>query len=373
MNNFLSIVWYRVLPPDYGGQKGIAHFNYHLGKRVPLTCLCSANTADDGKLSYELVNELPLSKYQFWNPLVRRRILSFIRKRKFTHIIIEHPWHGWLGNYKKKYGFRFILHAHNVEHLRIKEKHKLWWRLLKKTEQQAFKSADHVLFKTAGDIATAINLFDIPAEKCLIVPYGITETAQPVPDAVLKGQLRTKYKIAPDEKMVLFAGSLDYQPNAEALAVLTDHVLRLLRKQEFRFRLIICGNLPNKRLRDLNSVSGVTATGFVPSIRDYLQSADVFVNPVTHGSGIQTKNIDAIAQGCNVVCTGFAATGLPGYVVNKKVFTSPDNDWKEFAENIVIASSRQNDVPLQFYIDYNWQNIIDHLLAQVVSPEQDKS
>ncbi|MEI9912883.1 MAG: hypothetical protein WDO71_26530 [Bacteroidota bacterium] len=101
MNNFLSIVWYKVLPPEYGGQKGIAHFNDWLGQKAALTCLCSQDNQSDRVLSYKLRKELPVSRLQFWNPFVRNKILSFIRQQSFTHIIIEHPYHGWLGNINK--------------------------------------------------------------------------------------------------------------------------------------------------------------------------------------------------------------------------------------------------------------------------------
>ena len=362
MNNFLSIVWYRVLPPEYGGQKGIAHFNHYLGKKVALTCLCSRNNVVAETLTYKIINTLPVSKLQFWNPLVRRHILSFIRQQSFTHIIIEHPWHGWLGKYKRRYGFKFIVHAHNIEFIRVKARNKPGWRLLKRTEQKAFNLADHVLFKTENDKETAIKLFNIPSQKCAIVPYGTPETEQPFTNTGIKDHLRKKHDIAPDEKIILFAGTLDYDPNARAIEAITDHILPLLKKNGFRFRFIICGALPEKKIAQLNTIPGVTATGFVYSIPDYLQSADVFINPVTNGSGIQTKNIEAIANGCNVVSTVFAATGLPAYLINKKIFVSANNDWESLANNIITASSQSVPVPRQFYYDYNWQNIIERLL-----------
>ena len=367
MNNFLSIVWYRVLPAIYGGQKGIAHFNHYLSKKVSLTCLCSRNNVNDDSTGYEIINRLPVSKLQFWNPLVKRKILSLVRDRSFTHIIIEHPWHGWLGKYKNKYGFKFIVHAHNIEHLRLKAKNSLGWRFLKRTEQKAFELADHILFKTEKDKQTAINLFNITPAKCLIVPYGIAETGQPVANIELKEHLRNKYGFPATEKVVLFAGTLNYGPNAKAIEIIIDHIIPLLQKKKFQFRLIICGALDQKIKAQLNSIPAITAVGFVDDIQQYMQAADVFINPVVSGSGIQTKNIDAIANGCNVVASAFAATGLPVYLIGEKVFVSADTDHESFANNIIAAASKVADVPLQFYIDYNWQKIVDRLLPTISS------
>ncbi|HEY6505841.1 MAG TPA: glycosyltransferase family 4 protein [Chitinophagaceae bacterium] len=365
MKNFLSIVWYRVLPPAYGGQKGIADFNDHLGRSVPLTCLCSRNNNADTALSYKLLNVLPVSRSQSWNPFVRNQILSFIKKRSFSHIIIEHPYHAWLGKYRKKIGFRFIVHAHNIEHLRMKARGKLWWRWIRRTEQFAFSSADHILFKTEADKAVAISVFNIDPAKCLIVPYGIKETGQPVINTAAKEQLKKKYNISADEKVLLFAGTLDYEPNAKAVEMILHHIVPSLQKKKFQFRLLICGALHKEKAAELNAIPGVTATGFVASIQHHFQLADVFINPVTKGSGIQTKNIEAIANGCTVVSTSFAAIGLPGYLLEKKLFISHGDDWEQFTGNIIKAASLQNDVPEQFYQDYNWQNIIDRLLSEI--------
>lgn len=367
MNNFLSLVWYKVLPPEYGGQKGIAHFNDCLGQKVPLTCLCSCNNHPDRVLSYKLLNQLPVSRVQFWNPHLRSRIRTLIQEQSYTHVIVEHPYYGWLGKYKQKLGFRFIVHAHNIEHLRMKARGRLWWRLVKRTEQKAFTSADHILFKTEADKTAAIERFNLPAEKCCIVPYGIQQTKQSAITPGLKEQVRKKYKLAIDEKMLLFAATLDYEPNAKALAAILSHIIPLLQKKGFLFRVIICGSIAPKKISELNAMPNVTAAGFVPLLQDLMQAADVFINPVINGSGIQTKNIEAVASGCNVVATSFAATGLPGYLLNEKVFVSPDNDWDLFTNHIIHAAALKNNVPQLFYEEYNWQNVIARLLS-VIAP-----
>jgi glycosyltransferase involved in cell wall biosynthesis len=369
MNNFLSIVWYRVLPPLYGGQKGIAHFNYYLGKKVALTCLCSGNNSPAHDLPYKVLNNLPVSRLQFWDPSVRKEILALIRLQSFTHIIIEHPYHAWLGKYKQKTGFKFIVHAHNIEHLRMKARGKLWWRLVKRTEQKAFALADHVLFKTEADKNTAINLFGTDPNKCQVVPYGIEEFSQPEFPKEIKEAFKKKYAIGPGEKILLFAGTLEYEPNARAIETILQDIIPLLQKKKFGFRLFICGALPENKLTQLNSIPGITATGFVTSLQEFIVAADVFINPVVSGSGTQTKNIEAIAGGCNLVSTVFAATGLPDYLPDKKVFTSPDNDPESFANNIILAASLTMAVPPQFYKDYNWQNIIDRLLHALGTEE----
>jgi glycosyltransferase involved in cell wall biosynthesis len=364
MKGFLSIVWYRVLPPVYGGQKGIAHFNDHLAKKVNLTCLCSQNNEAPAGLSYKLLNELPTSRFQAWNPLVRRQVLRLIKQHSFSHIIIEHPYYGWLGKHKSKYGFRFIVHAHNIEYLRMKARGKAWWRWIKRTERRAFASADHILFKTEEDKNKAISIFNIDASKCMIVPYGIEENEQPQSSALAKQRVKEKYGIGDDEKILFFAGTPDYEPNAMAVENILQEVIPGLQKRNFRFRVLIGGAQEPGKVKAINAVPNAIATGFITSFEEYLQAADVFINPVLTGSGIQTKNIDAIANGCNVVATQFAAAGLPGYLFNEKLFVTSDGDWAGFTNAIVEAAGANNPVPSQFYADYNWDCIVEKLLEE---------
>jgi hypothetical protein len=366
MKNFLSIVWYRVLPPLYGGQQGIAYFNEELGRKIPLTCLCSKDNVSSSKVSYTVQNELPISKLQFWDPTVKRQILSTIRMGNFTDVIIEHPYHGWLGKYKSKYGFRLIVHAHNIEFLRMKARGKLWWRIIRKTERTAFKMADLILFKTKEDIKIATRVFTIEEDKCLLVPFGTNKTMHPASLNEAIHRITTLHKIAPEEKILLFAATLDYEPNQKALNDIMFKIVPALRAKGLPFRMIICGAMPDDQLKTINSLSNITATGFVSSIDDYFLAADVFINPVNHGAGIQTKNIEAIASGCNLVCTPFAATGLPGYL-DEKVFVAGLEDPGVFIEAIIKATMSKPVVPLRFYDEYGWKGIVNRLLDSLAA------
>jgi hypothetical protein len=90
MINVMSIVWYKVLPAKYGGQKGIAYFNQQLGKTVPLTCICSYENKTEESLSYNLKPVLPKSRWQFFNPLIWKKIINISKEINPSHIILEH-------------------------------------------------------------------------------------------------------------------------------------------------------------------------------------------------------------------------------------------------------------------------------------------
>lgn len=366
---FLSVVWYKILPAHYGGQQGIANFNQYLGHKISLSCLCSSNNIDNGTLSYQLLPALPVNKTQFVNPLVRKKILSLIHQQKFSHIILEHPYHAWLANYRQTSGFKLIVHAHNIEFLRMKQRGKWWWRWVKQTEKKAFRQADFILFKTEKDKKLAIEQFKIPATKCLLLPYGIHTASHYLKHNKIEAahKIRQQYHMQAGEKIFLFAGTLTYEPNQEALQNIVQHILPLLRQNmNTAFRIFICGNQSAETIQQLNRNPNIIATGFVHNVEDYFLAADVFINPVVSGSGVQTKNFDAIAYGTSVATTSYAAEGLPPYLTGQKVLIAPDNNWPLFTQNVIQLSRQSVPTPPAFYQEFYWGSLIDKILNKVL-------
>lgn len=365
--NFLSIVWYKILPAHYGGQQGIAHFNTYLGAKTKLTCLCSSDNNTNENLSYELRPLLPVSKTQFINPVTRRKIVSVIKKNKYSHIILEHPYHAWLAKYKQALNFKLIVHAHNIEFIRMKMRKKWWWPWVKYTEKNAFKNADYILFKTEKDKALAKNIFGINEDKCLLVPYGVNNSDYPQNHHHANEVIKKKYGLGVEDKILLFTGSLNYEPNEQAVKSIIKNILPALeQKANFPFKIIITGNQSPENINRLNSCKNIIATGFVDTIETYFQGADVFLNPVVSGSGIQTKNFDALANGLSVAATFFSAEGLPGYLSGEKILIAENNNWGRFADNIIRLVENPLPTPHKFYTDFYWGNIVDKTLSKVL-------
>ena len=362
MNNFLSLVWYKVLPPVYGGQKGIAHFNEYLGRKVKLTCLCSENNQPTEQLSYTIKNELPVSKWQFWNPFVRQKILSLLKTQSYTHVIIEHPYYGWVGKFKEQLNYKFVVHAHNIEHLRMRIRGKVFWRNVKSMEAQAFELADLILFKTDDDLNEAVTIFNCNRRKCMVVPFGISQTSAPIVPPQKKAAFRQRMGAAETETILLFAASFDYEPNLAALEIISKEIIPRLRSYIDNFRIIICGNISPRQKKEIITPREMIFTGEVNDIAEYYQAADLFINPVVSGSGVQTKNLEALANGLPIVVTSFSSKGLPSYLIEKGMSVVPNHDPDAFARAIAGSLPGFSEIPTEFYEEYNWSNIIERFL-----------
>jgi polysaccharide biosynthesis protein PslH len=352
----LSVVWYKVLPPLFGGQKGVALFNEYLGRLAPLTCLCSENNiAIPG--SYGLDASLPVSKTQFFNPLCWWKIYAAVKRTKATHLILEFPYYGLAGVLcKRLLDVKLLVHAHNIESLRFKEQGKWWWRPLQAYEKWTLQKADTVFFKTEKEKAFAIKQFAVDPEKTMVVPYGIEVREKP-DKAKAKAIILERHAIKPDTRLLLFAGTLDYSPNAAAISELKTNVIPLLNKTGLSYKILVCGRVVDKAFSYLQNMSeaNLLYAGNVEDIDTYFAAADVFLNPVAAGGGVQTKIVDALAFYLNVVCFEGRQEGIEGAVT--KIFTAQKGNWTAFTDAISQALESRKPTPPDFFKQHDWNNI----------------
>lgn len=362
----LSIVWYKVLPPQFGGQKGIAYFNQEIARHHPLVCVCSINNKPADDLLYTIKPVLPTGKTQFLQPSSWKKIKQAAVEFNATHIILEHPYHGIAAvKAAKASGAKLIVHSHNIESQRFRSQGRWWWRLLALYEKWTHRKADFNLFKTADDMQWAIDRFTLNPDKCMVLPYGIGHTVR---DKDAGAFIRHRHNIAADSTLLLFAGTLDYAPNAQAMEHIFKKLMPLLEKQHRPYHIIICGRNQLPEFRHLYKLHhpSITVTGEVKDIDRYFNAADVFINPVMESSGIQTKNIDALSYDLPVVCFQNTLIGIDSSVCGDRLLPCTDNDWELFVASINKAATMPaNKTPDAFFEHYSFATQVERFLASV--------
>lgn len=367
MGRILSVVWYKVLPAVFGGQKGIAAFSEHLGKHHDLTMLCSRDNTNIAA-SYAVVATLPTGRLQVLAPWIWLKIYRQIRQMSATHLLLEHCYYGIAGMLAQKLvGVRLILHEHNIESERFRQMGKWWWPLLYILERQTCRKADLVLFKTKEDTDFAISRFGIAPDRCMIVPFGTERTAIPTQEEKASAGeiIRQRHQIDKGTRIFLFSGTLDYAPNAEALGSLVTEIIPSLREKSLQpFKLIACGRIREHRYHHLTALKDpdYIFAGEVSDISEYLLGADLFLNPVTGGGGIKVKTMEALSYNLTVISARHSAVGIDVTLTGQKLRISADEDMEQFMENILHSSSDDTDLPNDFFREYSW----DAILAPVV-------
>lgn len=360
MHKIVAIVPYTVFPPKMGGQKGIALFYKFLGELLPVAIITTSNTILPEKFPAKFYNNLGSSLFRYFNPFLIPRALKILRLENATHLILEHPYFGWLGIILKKIAkVKLVIHSHNIESLRFKSTGKKWWRLLEWYEKSVHRNADINFFITEEDKNYAVKTFNLKKEKCFVITYGFDLSQMPTIDKLTdaKNKLRKLYSIKEDEKIYLFNGTLNYKPNLDALEILMQKIEPGLILKGIKHKIIICGKgLPKQFEEKLKSFSNFINAGFVDDINLYFLGSDVFLNPIIDGGGIKTKLVEAIGNGLSAVSTVNGAIGVPRSICGEKLIVVENNDYTGFADAIIKIKDGEK-TPQGFYNHFYWHNI----------------
>lgn len=365
----LSIVPYRIFPAQLGGEKGIAVFNEYLAQRVPLSVVTVHSNAPVHAKGYEVLNVLTDKKWRYADLRLVAGVRRILDSRKATHLMIEHPYFGWLAWALKKFRrVTWVVHSHNIEYMRSKSIGRWWWRALKSYEGWVYRRADLVFFISADDRAHALQELGVRADRSMEVTYGIEQATRPADRAACRQIVAARHGIAGDEHILLFNGALYHSTNYEALQVILDQINPLLmRSAGFSYRILVCGRGLPESFGDLRAYVDrrVIYAGFVDDISLYFRAADVFLNPILSGGGVKTKAIEALAMNCSVVSTPLGAMGILREVCGSKLHVVAEGDWQAFAQAVIHCSGSSDDIPDAFYTHYHWPQIIDRVVKRL--------
>ena len=109
---------------------------------------------------------------------------------------------------------------------------------------------------------------------------------------------------------LIFAGTMNYFPNADAVLYFVHEVLPLVRQAYPQVSFDVVGRYPTRAVRKLHGIGGVRVLGEVTDVRSHLVQADVSVAPLRVARGIQNKVLEAMAMGIPVVATPAAVEGI---------------------------------------------------------------
>lgn len=175
------------------------------------------------------------------------------------------------------------------------------------------------------------------------------------------------------EPCLLFTGTMNYFPNSDAALYFCREIFPRIREHHPKATFYIVGNQPTDQVRRLAAQDGVVITGYVPDVRPYFGKASVFVAPLRAGSGIQTKNLEAMAMGVPVVTSSIGAMGLEADIGKELLVADTPQAFaahvirlmnnKELRDKFAQAARKRVER------DYSWQAIGDrlkHVYAQLV-------
>ncbi|MEO7531932.1 MAG: glycosyltransferase family 4 protein [Sediminibacterium sp.] len=364
----LGIISFKVFPAQMGGQKSVVQFYQHLAKQTNVVLAVSKDNTSFDKTGHEVYPFLYHHTWGFANFRYVFRLRKIIIQENIDVICIEHSYLGWLGMLLKWLTKKpFLIHSYNIEAHRFRDMQKPLWRIYQWYEKWVHQHADHSFFITQEDMDWAITHYKLSLQKCTVITYGtdITEPLTADERAYSRRQLITENKLHPSTRLFLFNGTLDYLPNTDALRIIISELNLLLQFNRFPYRIFICGNrLSEQWQKVLLSYPAIIYKGFVDDITLYFKGADCFINPVTLGSGIKTKLIEALSFNQPCISARSGAKGIPTAIAGERLVLVDDYDWQAFADNMfLVGNNPLQNVPTAFYQFFNWDLIIQKALS----------
>jgi glycosyltransferase involved in cell wall biosynthesis len=156
-------------------------------------------------------------------------------------------------------------------------------------------------------------------------------------------------------------------PNTDALRIIVHEILPRLAKRHLGFRIIICGNRITDEWQDeLEQYPEIIFEGFVSDIASYYKGCDCFINPVTLGSGLKTKLVEALANNIDIISVESSTLAIDGIYSEKKIALIEDYNWDAFVEAMCHQpNASREDTPKAFYQAFNWEQIIQKALLSL--------
>jgi sugar transferase (PEP-CTERM/EpsH1 system associated) len=155
-------------------------------------------------------------------------------------------------------------------------------------------------------------------DRCLLISeHDVAALGEPRPENILINPHGVDFRFftstgggAEEDGALVFTGNMAYPPNADAVEWFVSDILPLVREQVPGARLRVVGADPLPSVRELADDRSVEVTGRVPDLRPYLDGAEVALDPLRVGAGLQNKVLEALSMGVPMVVTSVANEGI---------------------------------------------------------------
>ena len=209
-------------------------------------------------------------------------------------------------------------------------------RKLKNYEQSMLNKVDGVVAITERDREQLVTLGC--NQSIEVIPFGI--------DMEVYHSTPVQYN-----NSLFYIGSMDWQPNQEAIKWFLNKVWGKVVKQFPKAKFYLAGKrmpqwLLNKKQQNLNVL------GEVESAVDFINAHEIMVVPLFSGSGMRIKIIEGMALGKVVIATAIAAEGIQ-YTANENILIADTPD-----EFIAVITSCLTDQTLVKKIGDNAKRMV---------------
>jgi glycosyltransferase involved in cell wall biosynthesis len=321
-------------PPNSGGRIRTWEQIKYLGQRHDVTAVCYALTEDEYEMSKSLEkccaqaitvkhskNLLPddLEELHKLPWPIRgcftsdmRRTLEELRPAHFDIAIIEFIY---MAHYRDLFPPRTILHEHNIESTIYKQYSEMpnvsQEQIYGIKKQRAFWKATWMLMEEyENKIWPRFPLRVVVSQKDKQEMDSRCHSGRSV---VIENGVNTRSITLFDNggsHKILFMGTMDYYPNADAATYLLKCIMPLIWKKDPAVSLCIAGKNPPPSIREFASNPKIEVIANPEDMNEVAKKCCLTIVPLRFGGGTRIKILDSLAMGLPVVSTSLGCEGL---------------------------------------------------------------
>lgn len=284
-----------------------------------------------------------------------------VSKNRFDLITCEHSVNEIYVRPEWKQSIKSIINIHSsvyrtcLDQLRTNTsenplRDRLYLPLFKRYEQQFCHKFSEIVVTTKEDKQQIQEFY--PQRNITIIPNGVDLELFP-------------YRPCdPGGHKLIITGGMDYIFNIDAACFFSLEILPLIQAKYPDTTLTIVGSKPAPEVLALAERPGITVTGRVPYMPEYLHQATICVIPMRSGFGMKLKTVEAMATGIPLVASDCGLEGLEVDSPDVPLCALRANRVPEYVEAITrlfedgeLRSQLSQNARNFIEKDYTWENI----------------
>ena len=146
------------------------------------------------------------------------------------------------------------------------------------------------------------------------------------------------------EPVVIVTGNLGYRPTVRGVEWFADRVWPRVLDSVPAARWLLVGARPARAVQRLDNRPGIEVHSDVPDLAPFLARARLAAAPMSSGSGVPMKVLEAMAAGLPVVVQPWAADGLVEQARGAVAVSTEDDEWARTITSLLTDDSRAEDL-----------------------------
>lgn len=273
---------------------------------------------------------------RFHATAVEQALVDYVQINSFDTIVLESLFLApYIKAIRTVFTGKIIIRTHNVEHELWEQQAnstsgiKKWYlrslaRSLKREELNLLRTADTLWTITEED-AVRFNELGIKSPMT-IIPVAMETNPQPA-----------NYQSSD----FFHLGSMNWVPNQLAVKRLVSELWPQLQLDKTKHQLHIAGSFPESMEESI--APGIVYHGFVPDAESFMLQHGVLVAPITTGSGVRIKLLEAMALGVPCITTPLGATGIRHEEACLEIATS-NQEWLKAMETLALSVEKRQQL-----------------------------